>query len=126
MQVLGVAILACLTMSWANAQYRDADAPPVVNPAHEAQPATGGDSSAEVPSVPVIEVVTNPDLTQDQLMQRFRDELAQPPTLTVRRFADGALEMTTRFGHFCGKPLPPHFESGLGGDITLAAPCAWF
>ncbi|HTS55346.1 MAG TPA: hypothetical protein VMH26_18915 [Burkholderiales bacterium] len=59
-------------------------------------------------------------------MQKFRDALAQPPIVAERRFSDGALEVTTRFGHFCAKPPPGHAESGLGGDITLAAPCAWF
>jgi hypothetical protein len=59
-------------------------------------------------------------------MQKFRDALAQPPIVAEHRFSDGSLEVTTHFGHFCAKPLPGHVESGLGGDITLAAPCAWF
>jgi hypothetical protein len=69
-----------------------------------------------------------PEPTQDQLMQKFRNTLAQPSALIVaeRRLSDGTLELTTRLGHFCARPLPAHLESGLGGDITLAAPCAWF
>jgi hypothetical protein len=110
-------------MSWALAQDRS-DAVPVDSGGDQTQ------SSAELRLPPlVIEAQpTNPDPTQDQLMQKFRDALAQPPTLIVaeHRFSDGTLEVTTRLGRFCGKPLLPHVESGLGGDITLAAPCAWF
>jgi hypothetical protein len=111
-------------MSWASAQDRELDAVPVDNVGDEAQ------SSAEIRLAPlVIEgQATNPDPTQDQLVQKFRDALAQPSTLIVaeHRFSDGTLELTTRLGRFCGKPVPAHPESGVGGDITLAAPCAWF
>jgi hypothetical protein len=113
-------------MYCANAQSREADALPVHGPAHEAQPAAEGASSAEVPVVPVESERINPEPTQDELMQKFRDVLAQSPIAAEHRFSDGALEVTTRFGHFCAKPLPGHVESGLGADITLAAPCAWF
>jgi hypothetical protein len=125
-----MAILGCLAMSWADAQDPKADAVPVDNVGYETQPATGGGSSVEFVLAPlVIEgQATSLDPTQDQLMQKFRDALAQPSTLTVAAhgFSDGTLELTTRLGRFCSKPLPAHVESGLGGDITLAAPCAWF
>ena len=63
----------------------------------------------------------------DQLMQKFRDALAEPPLiLAEHRFSSGMLEVTTRSGRFCAKTLPGHVESGLGGDITLASPCVWF
>ena len=129
-QALGMAILGCLAMSWASAQDPEREALPVDSVAHKAQPTTQGESSAELLLAPlVIEAqVTNPDLTQDQLMQKFRDALAQPSILILaeHRFSDGSLELTTRLGRFCARLLPGHLESGLGGDITLAAPCAWF
>ena len=129
MQTLRVATLACLTMSWANAQDRDLEAPPVDSRAQQPQPTTQVDSSVEIPSVPVIEVVVvkTPDPTMDQLMQKFRDALAEPPLiLAEHRFSNGMLEVITRSGRFCAKTLPGHVESGLGGDITLASPCVWF
>ena len=129
MQTLGVTTLTCLTMSWANSQDRDLEAPPVDSRAQEPQPTMQVASSVEIPSVPVIEVVVvkTPDPTMDQLMQKFRDTLAEPPLiLAEHRFSSGMLEVTTRSGHFCAKTLPGHVESGLGGDITLASPCAWF
>jgi hypothetical protein len=115
-------------MSWANAQDRNLEAPPVVSRAQEPQP-TMQAGSAEIPSVPVIEVVVvkTPDPTMDQLMQKFRDALAEPPLLLAEhRFSSGMLEVTTGSGRFCAKTLPGHVESGLGGDITLASPCVWF
>jgi negative regulator of sigma E activity len=130
MQALGVAILTCLTMSWANAQYREPDALPVDSPAPEAQPTTQQDSSAEVWLAPVVieSEPMNPEPTQTQLLQKFHDALAQPRIVIVaeHRFSGDALEVTTRFGRFCANPPPGHVESGLGGDITLAAPCALF
>jgi hypothetical protein len=129
MRTLGVATLACLTMSWANAQDRDLEAPPVHSRAQEPQPTTQVDSSVEIPSVPVIEVVVvkTPDPTMDQLMQKFRDALAEPPLiLAEHRSSSGMLEVITRSGRFCAKTSPGHVESGLGGDITLASPCVWF
>jgi len=61
-------------------------------------------------------------------MQKFREALGQPRTLVVteHQFADGAVEMTTRFGRFCAGPPPGYLQSGLGGDIRLAARCASF
>ena len=93
-------------------------------------PASEGSAVVEVPLAP-IEVVSeplNPHPTQAQLMQKFRDALGQPPTLVVteHQFADGAGEMTTRFGRFCAGPPPGYLQSGLGGDIRLVAPCALF
>jgi hypothetical protein len=129
MQTLGVVTLTCLTMSWANSQDGDLQTPPVDSRAREPQATMQVASSVEIPSVPVIEVVVvkTPDPTMDQLMQKFRDALAEPPLiLAEHRFSSGMLEITTRSGRFCAKTLPGHMESGLGGDITLASPCAWF
>jgi hypothetical protein len=106
MQALGVGMLACLT------------------------PASEGSSVVEVPLAPIVVVSDplNPNPTQDQLMRKFRDALGQPPTLGIaeHQFAGGALQMTTRFGRFCAGPPPGYLQSGLGGDIRLAAPCASF
>ena len=129
MQTLGVATLACLTMSWANAQDGDSGAGPLDSRAQEPQPTMQVGPPVEIPSVPVIEVVVvkTPDPTMDQLMQKFRDALAEPPLiLAEHRFSSGILEVTTRSGRFCAKTSPGHVESGLGGDITLASPCVWF
>jgi hypothetical protein len=124
LQALGMAILGCLTMSWASAQNWEADPVATDKVGDETQ------SSVELRLPPlVIEgQATHPDPTEEQLMQKFRQALGQPAPLIVaeHRFSDGTLELTTRLGHFCGKPLPPHLESALGGYITLAAPCAWF
>lgn len=125
-----MAVLGCLAVSWASAEDPQADALPVDSVAREAQPIMQGESSTELllPPVVIKGQSVNPEPTQDHLMQRFREALAQPSTLIVaeHRFSDGTLELTTRLGRFCSKLLPAHLESGLGGDITLAAPCAWF
>jgi hypothetical protein len=106
MQALGVAMLACLT------------------------PASEGSSVVEVPLAPIVVISEplNPPPSQAQLMQKFRDALGQPPTLVVteHQFVDGAVQMTTRFGRFCAGPPPGYLQSGLGGDIRLAARCASF
>jgi hypothetical protein len=106
MQTLGIAMLACLT------------------------PLSEGSSLVEVPLPPIVVVGEPLDLhpTQDQLMRNFRAALGQPPTLVVteHQFADGSLQMTTRFGRFCAGPPQGYLQSGLGGDIRLAAPCASF
>jgi hypothetical protein len=69
-----------------------------------------------------------PQPTREQLMLRFRDALGQPPSFVVseRQLAGGALELTTRFGRFCARPVPVRSQSGIGGPITLAAPCTYF
>jgi len=106
MQALGIAMLACLT------------------------PASEGSSAVEVPLPPVVVISEplNPPPSQDQLMLRFREALGQPPTLVIaeHQYANGAVEMTTRFGRFCAGPPPGYLQSGLGGDIRLAGRCALF
>ena len=88
------------------------------------------DSSAEAPLVPIVieSDAPSPPPGRDQLMSKFREALGGPPDLTVaeHQFTNGPLEITTRFGRLCAEPPPAHLESGLGGDITLAAPCAMF
>src|ERR1700757_2050194 len=71
-QTLRIAMLACLT------------------------PASEGSSAIEVPLAPVVVIAEplNPPLSQDQLMQMFRDALGRPPTLVIteHQFADGAVQ----------------------------------
>jgi hypothetical protein len=43
-----------------------------------------------------------------------------------RQFTDGAMELTTRFGHFCVKPLPGYPQPNIGGSNTLVARCAQY
>jgi len=128
--LLGAAILASLTMSWAHAQYPGADAAAVNGAMHEEQPTTTPAPAGEIllPPLVIESIATNPDPTQDELMQKFRDALAQPPIWAAaeHRFPNGSLDITTRFGHFCAEPPPAHLESGLGGDVTLVAPCVLF
>lgn len=66
------------------------------------------------------------ELTPEQLRRKFGDALSQPskPALQERRLDGGGLEVTTRFGRFCTRPMPAYLSSGLGGDIALLAPCA--
>ena len=102
-----------------------------VSAAHaiEGQTTTAG-SSAELPLAPIVieSDAPSPPVGQDQLMRKFGEALGEPPGLAIaeHQLAHGPLEITTRFGHLCAEPPPAHVESGLGGDITLAAPCAVF
>ncbi len=93
-------------------------------------PASEGSSVLEVPLAPIVVVSDplTPNPTQDQLIRKFRDALGQPPTLVIteHQLAGGGVQMTTRYGRFCAGPLPGYLQSGLGGDIRLAAPCASF
>lgn len=111
---LGFAILMCTAVSGAYAI--------------EAQTTEG--SSVEVPlaSIVVETDAPTPPPGQDQLMKKFRETLGAPPDLTIaeHQLANGPLEITTRFGRLCAEPPPAQIESGLGGQITVTAPCAVF
>jgi len=63
--------------------------------------------------------------TQEQLAQRFRQQLGEPPSYVVseRQLASGMLEVTTRYARFCVRPTGPAGQSGVGGNVTIAAPC---
>jgi hypothetical protein len=111
MQVSVAALLACLSLCAAGAKQPD-------QPAHRAQdPAP----EAEFPS-PI--VIQGEELRPDDSMRRFRDTLERSAGPSERRLADGTVELITRFGRFCVKPLPSHLQPGIGGDLTLAARCA--
>jgi hypothetical protein len=116
MRALRLAIVLSLSVSGAHAI--------------EAQTTPEEGSSAEVPLVPIVieSDALSPPPGRDELMSKFREALGQPPDLTVaeHQVTNGPLEITTRFGRLCAEPPPAHLESGLGGDITLAAPCALF
>ena len=93
-------------------------------------PRSADSSIIEVPAEPVVieggELAPEPTL--DQLMQKFREALSQPPSYVIseRQLAGGLMEIRTRFGRFCVRPVPSQVQSGLGGDIALAAPCTSF
>ena len=127
MQALGVAMLACLP-SWANATYQKAEGFGLHEPAFEAA-ATNRDSSVVDTSLAPIAIEGErlyPEPTLDDSKRKFRDALGPPPSLIAseRQSTDGAIELTTRFGRFCAKPLPEYLQSRIGGNITLAARCA--
>jgi hypothetical protein len=96
----------------------------------EAQATIEQGPSVEVPLAPIVieSDAPGPAREQDQLMQKFREALGSRPgsTLAEHQLANGPLEITTPFGRLCAEPPPAHLESGLGGGITLAAPCAVF
>ena len=104
--------------------------PRYASPALETARASETGAVGEVRSPPVVieSDVLNLEPTLDQLMQKFRTALGQPSVSTVseRRLANGALEVTTSLGRFCTTPPPGYIQSALGGNITLAAPCALF
>jgi hypothetical protein len=130
MQALGPAMVACLAASLALAQDTDAPAAPAASVVLDASSPGREGAVVEIPLEPIVieSDMPNPEPTLDQLMQKFRALLAEPPSFIVseRQFSDGALEVITRFGRFCARPLPGSLHSGLGGDITLASPCASF
>jgi hypothetical protein len=122
-RVLGIGMVACFATSFAAAQDSGGGA--------QLKRTVSDDGAVvEVPVEPIVieSDALTPEPTQDQLMQKFRDALGQPPSYIVseRQLAGGVLEVTTRFGRLCVRPLPGQLGSGLGGDITLAAPCASF
>jgi hypothetical protein len=125
-RAVGIAVVACLATPLAVAQDNHDPVPPTMS--ETALPSADG-AVIEVPAEPIVieSDALTPEPTQDQLLQKFRDALGQPPSLVVsERQLAGGLEVTTRFGHFCARALPAQVRSGLGGDITLAAPCASF
>jgi hypothetical protein len=83
-------------------------------------------AAAQIPVEPIVIEGDGAEPTLDQLMRKFGEALAQPPSLNERRLSGGVLEVTTRFGRFCTQPMPAYLSSGLGGDLTLLAPCAGF
>jgi hypothetical protein len=104
--------------------------PRYARPALETAPADAEGSVVEVPAAPVVVEgdMMNPEPTLEERAQKFRTALGQPSVSTVseRRLANGALEVTTSLGRFCTTPPPRYVQSGLGGDIALVAPCALF
>ncbi len=123
-QALGFALCAWLAPSIAGAQDTDGGAATSL----AAAPASQESAVIEIPVAPIIieSDLPAPQPTLEQLMLKFREALGQPPSFVVseHQLADGALELTTRFGRFCARPLPAQSQFGVGGHITLAAPCA--
>jgi hypothetical protein len=125
---LGVAMLACLPMSWANAKHQEAEDPGVHKPALEAPPTNGNSTVVDTSVAPITIEGERLYPDPDNFERKFRDALGPPPILiaTERQFTDGAMELTTRFGHFCAKPLPGYLQSNIGGSNTLVARCAHY
>jgi hypothetical protein len=91
------------------------------------QPADEEQALSGMPPVSIESDQPAAPATQEELKRKFRDVLKMRPSAPEeRRLADGTLEITTQLGHFCAKPLPAQTQSGVGGNIRLAAPCANF
>ena len=94
-------------------------------------PSGSASSAAEPGSVVAVQVepviVESEPLepTREQMVRRFRELLSEPPSFIVseRQFASGVVEVTTRTARFCVRPTGPWAQSGVGGDVTIAAPC---
>ena len=131
-RTLGVLALAALgSLACPAVAIEDAGTPAQTDNLGADTPPRNTDGSViEVPVEPIViegDAIA-PEPTLDQLMQKFRDALSQPPSYVVseQQLAGGLLEIRTRFGRLCARPAPPQVQSGLGGDIALAAPCASF
>ena len=91
------------------------------------QPPDKEQALSEVPPISIESDQPAAPPTREELKRKFHDALKlRSSAPEERRLADGTLEITTRLGHFCAKPLPAQAESGVGGNIRLAAPCATF
>ena len=69
----------------------------------------------------------SPPPSEQELRRRFRESLnprASGPEERV--LGDGTVEITTQVARLCAKPSPVQSQSGVGGKITLAAPCVQF
>lgn len=124
---LGVAMFVCLPRSWANVKDQETEPLEVRKPAPEA-PATKGNSSAVDTSLAPVIIEGERLYPEASFQQKFGAALGPPPVLIAieRQFTDGTMQVTTRFGHFCAKPLPGYLQSGIGGTITLVPRCAWY
>ena len=120
-------MLACLPMSWVNAKYPEAEGFGLHRPAHEALSTNDKSSVVDLslPSITVESEGSYPDSTQDNSRRQTRDALSPPPVFvdSERQFSDGAMELTTRFGHFCMRSLPAYLQPGIGASAGLAARC---
>jgi len=121
MHALAGALLACLSIFAMGARQADQPVPSERDPSLEAQAVDQPSPAGEFPS-PI--VIQEEELSPDDSMQRLRDTLGRRAGRSERRLTDGTVELITRFGRFCVKPLPPGLQPGIGGDTTLAARCA--
>jgi len=96
----------------------------------ETPPTIQEEPAAEVPSEPIVieSDAPSPAPGEEELAQKFREALGSVPDSTIaeHQLANGPLVVTTPFGRLCAEPPPRHLESGLGGEITLLAPCTVF
>ena len=83
--------------------------------------------STDIPPISIESDEAAASSTQEELRRKFHERLKQRPSVPdERRLADGTLEITTQLGRLCARPLPAPVESGVGGNIRLASPCASF
>ena len=83
--------------------------------------------STEIPPISIESDEPVASSTKEELRRKFQEKLKQRPSVPdERRLADGTLEITTQLGRLCARPLPAPIESGVGGNIRLASPCASF
>ena len=113
------ALLVGLSLSAAGAKQPEPQSLGTQDPA-PAMPADQANSIGELPA-PI--VIQGEELRPDDSMRQFRDTLAPSAGASERRPADGSVELVTRFGRFCLKPLPPYLQPRIGGEVTLAARC---
>lgn len=129
-RALGVAMLACLPMSWAGAKCPEAKGFGMHMSAHEALSRNGESPLVDLSLMPItVEGEDSyPDSTPDDSMRKFRDALGPPRVLAAseRKFRDGAMELTTRFGHFCARSLPAYLQTANGDSIALTARCVGY
>jgi hypothetical protein len=125
---LGLALLACLPASRADAKQQAGTDFGMDRPALEAPPTNEDSFSVDTSSSPVTIEGQRlyPDSAPDSLERNFHDALGPPTSLIVseRRFTDGAIELTTRFGRFCAKPLPGYLQSHIEASMTVVGRCA--
>ena len=120
-------MLASLPMPWANAKYPEAEGFVMHKPTQEVRLANGERSVVVLSLMPIsVEGEDSySDSTQDSSKRTLRDALGRPLVLIAgeREFSGGAMELTTRFGHFCARSLPAHLQPSIGATMELAARC---
>ncbi len=85
------------------------------------------DSSQEAVTISVEADQPSLPPTEQQLRRRLRESLGRPvDTPQERLLGDGTLEITTRVARFCARPSLVQSQTGVGGNVTVAAPCTQF
>ena len=81
----------------------------------------------EGPPITIESDQPSPPPSEKELRHRFREPLSPRASVPEERvLSDGTVEITTQVARLCAKPSPVQSQSGVGGKITLAAPCVQF